>query len=171
MGQAGEASWFAVYTRPRQERTALVHLQRQRFECFLPMADNPYQRSSKGPGRAEPLFPRYLFLRAVPEQQNLAPVRSTRGVVSLVRAGFDLVRVPGAVVAGLMARRHGDQGLIRLDPAPLVPGQKARVFEGPLRGLEGIFRERCGATRSLLLLSLLGRETTIEVNALSLQSA
>ena len=65
-------SWFAVYTKPRQEHIALLNLERQSFECFLPMAENPYQRrSTKNAARREPLFPRYLFLDALPEIQNL----------------------------------------------------------------------------------------------------
>ena len=73
------ARWFAVFSKPRGEQTALVNLERQGFECFLPMALNPYQKISKRNGdRTEPLFPRYLFLRADPGRQSLARVRSTR---------------------------------------------------------------------------------------------
>ena len=75
----GTAHWFAVFCKPRQEHKALVNLERQDFECFLPMALNPYQKfSRRNEDRTEPLFPRYLFLRAVPQVQNLAAVRSTR---------------------------------------------------------------------------------------------
>ena len=64
--EPGEPNWFAVVTKPRQEQIALENLQRQGFECFLPMAKNPYQRRSKKRQRiVEPLFARYLFLRAI----------------------------------------------------------------------------------------------------------
>ncbi len=67
------ACWFAVFCKPRQEQMALVNLENQGFACFLPMALNPYQKISKrNEDRTEPLFPRYLFLRAVPGEQNLA---------------------------------------------------------------------------------------------------
>ena len=89
------AHWFAVFCKPRQEHKALVNLERQGFECFLPMALNPYQKfSRRNEDRTEPLFPRYLFLRAVPEVQNLAAVRSTRGVMDLVRCGRSPIHVP-----------------------------------------------------------------------------
>ncbi|MFC1690228.1 transcription termination/antitermination NusG family protein, partial [Pseudomonadota bacterium] len=67
-------SWFAVYTKPRQEHIALENLERQAFKCFLPMAINPYQRRSASKLRIEPLFPRYLFLNANADQQSLGPV-------------------------------------------------------------------------------------------------
>jgi transcriptional antiterminator RfaH len=82
--QPDKSNWYAVVSKPRQEQSALENLQRQGFECFLPMAENPYQRRSKKHQRiVEPLFPRYLFLRADASQQNLAPVRSTKGSTPL----------------------------------------------------------------------------------------
>ncbi len=164
--------WFAVYTRPRQERLAREHLARQGFECFLPMALNPYQKHRRGQGaRGEPLFPRYLFLRAEVGQQNLAVVRSTRGAVDLVRSGHALLRVDERIVRGLLARRDPESGLVMLSPDPVVVGERVRVFDGPLAGLEGVLAERHGERRALLLLELLGRTTTVEVDALSLKRA
>ena len=69
MSDSGE-SWFAVYTKPRQEHIALLNLEHQSFECFLPMAQDPRQRRSARNGAlGEPLFPRYLFLNANRERQ------------------------------------------------------------------------------------------------------
>jgi transcriptional antiterminator RfaH len=165
-----QPSWFAVYTKPRQEHIALEHLERQAFRCFLPMAVNPYQRRSERKRRIEPLFPRYLFLNAVPDQQSLGPVRSTRGVATLVRFGQKLASLPEPVIEAINDRCDGD-GLVQLDPVPVEPGDKVRVFDGPLAGLEGIFKERKGEKRALLLAKLLGTESTLEVDALLLQKA
>jgi len=79
--QYGKLQRFAVVTKPRKEKVALENLQHQGFECFLPMAENPYQRRRKPHQKIiEPLFPRYLFLNAIAGSQNLAPVRSTPDV-------------------------------------------------------------------------------------------
>ena len=97
--QVSQPNWFAVVTKPRQEQIALENLQRQDFECFLPLAENPYQRRSKKHRQIiEPLFPRYLFLNAIAGQQNLAPVRSTRGVTTMVRFGTELAVVPDSII-------------------------------------------------------------------------
>jgi len=168
----GVAHWFAVFTKPRQERTALAHLCRQDYECFLPMAENPYQRRSKRNSvLVEPLFPRYLFLKAVPEHQNLAPVRSTQGVVSMVRSGTHLVVVPPDVIQALHARMDHTSGLIRLSPVTVQPGDRVRVFDGPLAGVEGLFQAANGEHRALLLIELMGRQTTVEVDRLLLKKA
>ena len=166
-----QPSWFAVYTKPRQEQIALENLERQAFDCFLPMAINPYQRRSEKKLRVEPLFPRYLFLNAIPDQQSLGPVRSTRGVASLVRFGQEIARLPETVIEAINRRLDPASGLVKLDPVPVAPGDKVKVFDGPLAGLEGIFKERKGEKRALLLAKLLGTESTVEVDALLLQKA
>ena len=164
-----QPSWFAVYTKPRQEHIAREHLERQGFHCFLPLAVNPYQRRSERKPRVEPLFPRYLFLNAVPDQQSLGPVRSTRGVCTLVRFGMQLATLPERVIETILQRRDPNSGFVQLDPVPVGTGDKVRVFDGPFAGIEGIFKERKGENRALLLMSMLGTESTVEVDALLLQ--
>jgi transcriptional antiterminator RfaH len=168
--EATKASWFAVVTKPRQEQVALDNLQRQGFECFLPMALNPYQRRSTRRPIVEPLFPRYLFLRAVAGAQDLAPVRSTRGVVSMVRFGCELAVVPEHVINHIRGRLD-DDGLVRIEPVAVKAGDKVRVFDGPLAGIEGIVTERNCENRACLLMEILGRQTRVEVDALLLQKA
>lgn len=164
--------WFAVYTKPRQERTALVNLEGQSFECYLPMTDAPRRRRVGGNETlAVPLFPRYMFINADPDVQSMASVRSTPGVTGLVRAGFELVSVPSAVIAGLKSRMHPETGSIALDIIALTTGDSVRVADGPFATLEGVFQERRGRTRSLMLLEILGRETQVDIDTRLLQRA
>ena len=133
------------------------------------VADAPEGRGALKKKLREPLFPRYLFLNADPQRQNLAVVRSTRGVTGLVRAGFELSKIPASIIAGLKARVHSAPGFISLDSMRLNSGDKVRVFRGPFAALEGAFRERRGRDRSLLLLEILGRETAVEIDSRYLQ--
>ena len=161
--------WFAVFTKPRQEKIALENLERQGFHCFLPMAVNPYQRCTQSKTRIEPLFPRYLFLNAIAQQQSLGPVRSTCGVHSLIRFGMKIATMSDQVIGMITRRCDPETGLVQLEPVPVEIGDKVRVFDGPLAGIEGIFRERKGERRALLLMSLLGSESIVEVDSLLLQ--
>ncbi len=168
--QESQPNWFAVVTKPRQEQIALENLQRQDFECFLPMAENPYQRRSKKHRQIiEPLFPRYLFLNAIAGQQNLAPVRCTRGVTSMVRFGTELAVVPESIINAIKNRMDPATGLIRIKPVEVKAGDKVRVFDGPLAGISGIVQERSSENRALILMDLMGRPTAVEVDALLLQ--
>jgi transcriptional antiterminator RfaH len=166
----GKANWFAVVTKPRQEQIALQNLQRQGFECFLPMAENPYQRRSKKHKKIiEPLFPRYLFLNAIAESQNLAPVRSTKGVISMVRFGTELAVISEQVINAIKQRMETDTGLIKIKPIEIKAGDKVKIFDGPLTGLNGIVTEKSSEKRALILMELLGRPTKVQVETAILQ--
>ena len=167
--QPDQANWFAVVSKPRQEQTAFEHLQRQGFNCFLPMAENPYQRRTKNQRRIEPLFPRYLFLNAVATIQNLAPVRSTQGVVSMVRFGTELAVISDQIINAIKQRITPETGLIKIEPIQIKPGDKVKVFDGPLSGLNGIVQERNSEHRTIILMKLLGRPTKVEVSTMDLQ--
>ena len=168
--QPGKPNWFAVVSKPRQEQTALENLQRQGFECFLPMAENPYQRRNKKQKRiVEPLFPRYLFLKANASHQNLAPVRSTKGVLNMVRFGTELAVVPDSVIHAIKLSVESDTGLIKIDPIRIKAGDKVRIFDGPLAGINGVVQETNSNNRALILMELLGRPTKVQVEAIKLQ--
>jgi transcriptional antiterminator RfaH len=169
--QTSKADWFAVYTKPRQEQVALENLERQDFRCFLPIAINPYQRRTAKKLRVEPLFPRYLFLNAVVNEQSLGPVRSTRGVCTLVRAGMKLIKVPDVIIEAISQRCDPETGLIKLDATPVDIGDRVKVFDGPFAGIEGVFQKQKGRDRALLLVSILGTESTVEVETMLLKKA
>jgi len=168
--QSAKANWFAVVSKPRQEQIALQNLHRQGFECFLPMAENPYQRRNKKQQKIiEPLFPRYLFLNAIADTQNLAPVRSTTGVISMVRFGTELAVIPEHIINVIKQRMETDTGLIKIKPIELKAGDKVKIFDGPLTGLNGIVTERSSEKRALILMELLGRPTQVQVETAILQ--
>jgi len=89
----------------------------------------------------------------------------------MVRSGTQLVVVPPAVIQALHARMNTITGLIRVEPVTVQSGDKVRVFDGPLAGVEGLFKAANGEQRALLLIELMGRQTTIEVDRLALQKA
>lgn len=164
-------SWFAVITKPRSEATAQEHLARQGYECLLPRVKRLLRGAAGLKTRVEALFPNYLFLRADPDRVSLAPVRSTRGAIGLVRFGAGPVPVPDSVIERIKARIDAEDGLIRLAAPELTSGQGVRVMEGPLSGWEGVFLSEDGMDRVRLLLQLLGtrREVVVPRSQLGLR--
>ncbi len=150
-------SWYAVHTKPRAEATAREHLERQGFRCLFPRLRRTVRTSEGLRARIESLFPRYVFVLTDAAVQSLAPVRSTRGCVGLVRFGGEPARVPERVIASIRARMDADDGVARLDPPDLVPGQRVRITDGPLSGFEAVFRTLEGSERVRLLLDFLGQ--------------
>ncbi|MEH6593690.1 MAG: transcription/translation regulatory transformer protein RfaH [Halioglobus sp.] len=155
--------WYAVHAKPRQEVTAEDNLKRQGFETYLPRIKVRKLKRGQWEKVVEPLFPRYLFVLLDPGVDNTAPIRSTRGVVGLVRIGFELHPVPDAVVAYLMQAEDSEQQVRLADEWPYQPGDKVEILDGSLAGLTGVFQMQSAEGRALLLIELLGRNNEVSV--------
>jgi len=157
----GEA-WFAVLTKPRGEAIALQHLQRQQYHCFLPRVRHQRRTGRGMQNTVEPLFPRYVFVRARGDGWTLGPVRSTRGVSGVVRFGGQAAHVPASVIAHILGRT-GPDGCVELDAPELRRGDPVRITEGPLAGMAAIFDSASGGERVRLLMEILGERVAVVV--------
>lgn len=155
--------WYAVQTRPRQEATAELNLQRQGYHCYLPKILLRKRRRDKWTRVVEPLFPRYLFIQVDPNEMSLAPVRSTLGVAGLVRFGQLLRPVPDSVIEYIRQAENPETHQQHADAWPHQPGDAVQILEGPFAGLSGIFQAATGEQRAMLLIELLGRQNTVDV--------
>jgi len=156
-------AWYAVHTRARQERVAVEHLNRQGYETYLPLIHSPKRLRGRWCEVIEPLFPRYLFIRLDVQQQNTAPIRSTRGVNGLVSFGGNLRPVPQVLVEQLMAAQLDRDGAIRQEHL-FQSGDRVEIVSGPMAGLQAIFLAPSGQERAHLLLELLGRSNQVVVS-------
>jgi transcriptional antiterminator RfaH len=161
--EGARKTWYLVYTKPRQEEVALLNLERQGYNAYLPKLRQWRKRRGKRELMVEPLFPRYLFIHLDSETDNWAPIRSTLGVSSLVRFGAEPARVPDEFVAQLRAC-ESREGLHEWAEPEFRPGEVVRVAEGPFQGLEGVLLAPSGEERVILLLDIVGREVRAQLS-------
>lgn len=160
--QPATPSWFLAYTRPRMEHTALVNLERQGFNVYLPLFKT-CRRTSEGLQPAfETMFPRYVFLRPASQRQSIATVASTRGVCGLVRFGGEAAQVRAQALEQIKEfERQRNQ--IELDGiSPIQPGARVRMRRGGFKGIEGLVVS-VARQRVTILLEMLGREQQVTV--------
>ena len=150
-------------TKPRAEAEAQICLTRQGFEALFPRTRRTVRAASGMVVRTESLFPRYVFIHSDPSIQSLEPVRSTRGVTTIVRFGGVPAIVPDLVIEQIRARIDVDDGFVKLAPPEMLAGTRVRINEGPFSGLDAIFAARHGEDRVRLLLTMLGSEREIVV--------
>jgi len=147
-------AWYAIHTKPRQEEVAAGQLGRRGVEVFLPRVT---ERRRGEPPRVRPFFPGYLFVRADLEAVGISALQWVPGVCRLVAFGGVPARVPEAAIALIrrqLAQIEAQGGFPRMR---FRPGERVRVREGPLAGLEGIFEGPAGpAERVRILLRFLG---------------
>ena len=158
--------WYLVRTKPLLENAAQTNLERQGYEVYFPRLLQPLRRRARWRDAIVALFPRYLFLRLDEGRQTLSPVRSTTGVAGVVRFGARFAIVPDRVIAELRSREQPESGLPRLSArGPFRAGTAVRIAVGPFSGLEGVFEREAGADRVVVLLNLLGHESSVRAPA------
>lgn len=154
--------WYLVHTKPRQERVALEHLERQGYPCYLPLLWQEKPRAGTVAVVDEPLFPRYLFVELgdTLQDRSWSPIRSTRGVSRLVTFGSQPARVPDALVVALQQQEASRQGkVVKL----FEVGDRVRIAEGPFAGVEGIYQLEEGERRVMVLIELMSRPVAVPV--------
>lgn len=157
-------SWFVVHTKPKQEFIAEANLQRQGFQVYLPRIKQSRRRHGKWVDTIEPLFPRYLFIRLFLTRDDTSPIRSTRGVVGLVRFTYQPAVVPNSIVEGLQDSVDEETGCHHFGQGLFSQGDTVSIIQGPLAGLKGIFQNtEIGDGRVIVLMNLLGKENRVTV--------
>ena len=162
-------NWYVVHTKPRQESRALVNLEQQGYECFLPtISKQKISRIALGVA-TEPLFARYLFISLDTElsSKSWAPIRSTLGVSKLVTFGNEPAKVHGDLITQI---KNHDLILNQTPQALFQPGDVVTIREGAFAGVEAIFQMESGEARAMVLIELLHRPTRLSVPLTHLQS-
>jgi len=169
-GMVAVRSWYPVYCKPQQDERAQNNLENQGFEVFRPLACVHRRSAGKRIDRVESMFPRYLFVHLAANVDDWGPIRSTRGVVGLVRFGNQPVPAPDAVVEALRERGRDVDGVIDLRPnAGRARNTRVRIESGPFAGFEGLFQQSKGEDRVLILLDIMNRSqpTTLPADTIT----
>ena len=157
--------WYAIHTKPRQETLAAENLRRQEFEIYLPRIKQAHRYRHHWQDKIDPLFPRYLFIRLDLGKDNIAPIRSTRGVAKLVSFSGLPATVPATLIDTLIQSADPNTELHHPDESLFEAGNIVSIVDGPLEGLEAIFKARDGETRAIILLKLLGKTQQLRIDS------
>jgi transcriptional antiterminator RfaH len=153
----GAAAWYALHTKPKQEKRALLNLDAWCIEAFAPRLHSPAKPSSLAP-----LFPGYIFAR-FDIDQRLHKISFTRGVSHVVSFGGIPAIVEEDVIATIRSRTD-ENGVVRIE-FDLKPGDVVMTQAGPLRNLVGIFeRELPDSERIEILLTTIAYSARIKIS-------
>jgi len=152
--------WYALHVRSRHDKLVSASLRVRGMESFLPLYRSRRRWSDRTRVMDLPLFPGYVFCRFHPEL--LLPVVTTPGVVQIVGAGKHPRPIADEEIVAIqrMLLSGGD-----VEPWPyLKAGQKVRILDGPLFGVEGILVEVKNRRRLVVSVHLLQRSVAVEVD-------
>jgi transcription antitermination factor NusG len=152
--------WYALYVRPRYEKTVTALLEGKGYEPFLPLYQAHRHWSDRIKRIDLPLFPGYVFCRL--NVNDRLPVLSTPGVVQIVGVGRRPVPVDDAEIQAIQTVTNSE---VASQPWPFLnAGDRVRIGFGPLRGLEGFLLEFRGQYRIVISVNLLQRSVAVQLD-------
>ncbi len=155
--------WYVIHTKPRQERRALLNLEQQGYECYLPMITIEKIRKGVVSVVEEPLFARYLFIRlnVSLSGKGWGAIRSTLGVSCLVTFGMEPAKVGERLIEILCAQKDA----LRSRPRRLfAQGERVQIVDGSFAGIEAIYQMNDGESRAMVLIELLSRSVPLKIS-------
>src|SRR6266550_687001 len=153
-------SWFALQIRSRWEGTTAGLLQSKGLETLLPTYATKRRWSDRFKVVEAPLFPGYVFCRF--DVHNRLPVLITPGVISVVGRGKTPIAVAESEITALqIVIRSG----IQTQPWPYLEiGERVRIKNDVLEGMEGILTSFKGHQRVIISVVLLQRSVALEID-------
>lgn len=152
--------WYALAVRPRHDKVVSTALEQKGYVTFLPLYKKKRQYAARFRESHLPLFPGYVFCRFNPVTR--LPILTTPGVIQILGAGREPIPVDAEEIVSLQTALR-TQALI--SPYPFVKaGQRVRVTEGPLAGVDGVVVELKPRLRVVLSITLLQRSVLLEID-------
>jgi len=160
-------AWYAIWTRSHYERQVQEQLAARGFSAFLPEMGTWSKRDGRMHVVPAPMFPGYLFVRGTMEKHAYIEMLKVRGIVRILEDGWKrLTPIPDPEVDAI---ERVLQANVPVFAHALHQGDRVRVTEGPLKGVEGVFiqdKPDCG--RLIVSVGLLGRGVAVEVDCTSI---
>jgi transcription antitermination factor NusG len=153
--------WFALRTRSNFERVCALSLSQKGYEPFLPVYQCRRRRWDRTVDVELPLFPGYLFCRF--DFQRRLPILMSPGIVHVVGGRIALEPAPEVEIATVRAIVESN---LRAEPWPFLKiGERVRIFDGPLEGVEGLLVGSKRRHRLVVSITLLQRSIAAEIDA------
>jgi transcriptional antiterminator RfaH len=163
--------WYVVQSQLNSENRAVVNLERQGFDTYLPRYLKRRRHARRVDEVAAPLFPRYLFVGIDLNVQRWRSIFSTVGVSRIICNGGFPAPVPAQVVSALKDRENAS-GFVELDRRPIFqPGEQIRLQDGAFADCLGLYQGMNDNDRVTVLIDLLGRKVRVMVDAESVVAA
>jgi transcription termination/antitermination protein NusG len=161
-----DANWYAIWTRSHSEQLVADQLLGKGLDVFLPKMSIWSRRGGVRHVIQVPMFSGYVFLHEDVNKNTYIEVLKARGVVRILGERWDrLSPISDMEIDGL---RQAVDARLDIMPHPyLQEGQRVRITDGPLTGVEGLLVQN-RLKKGLLVLSveLLRRSVAVQIDCM-----
>ena len=167
------AKWYVIHIqtgyevkvkRALEQRIKSLGVEDKIFDVVIPMRDIVVVKKGKKSKATEKVFPGYILIRMILNDDSWLVVRTTEGVTGFVGAGLKPTPISEKEVDAIMRFVQQEQPKFK---TKFSVGEAVKITEGPftdfLGSIEAIDEER-GKVR--VLVSIFDRETPVELDFL-----
>lgn len=165
---AEEAKWYIVHTYSGYENKVKANIEKSVenrgiehliLNVEVPLEDVIEEKNGVEKVVKRKIFPGYVIIKMVMNDESWYVVRNTRGVTGFVGPGSKPEPLTDSEVSKLGISQ------IRMDDMEISVGDVVSIKQGPLEGFSGTVEIVDKATRRLTVkVSMFGRETPVEVD-------
>ena len=164
-GTVCNRNWYVVFTVPQNEKSVVKHLGIREIESFCPTYETVrVWRNRQRMKLILPLFPSYLFVHIHPRERDR--VLQSPGVLQIVGKKSEYLPLPDSEIEFLRSGVYRQ----RIEPyRELVIGERVRIKNGVMQGVQGTLVRRGSRMRFVLTLELINQHAAIQVDAEDLE--
>jgi transcriptional antiterminator RfaH len=157
-----QTPWFAIYTRSRHEKIAAEQLERKHIPVFLPLRTELHRWNDRYQKVDVPMFRGYVFAQFERQSPERMAVLRTTGVARIIGFGQEDAPIPAEQIESL--RRLVEQRATLHPHRYLRVGQRVKVLDGALVGVEGILVRIRNHDRLVIALDAIRQAVAFEVS-------
>jgi transcriptional antiterminator NusG len=171
-------AWYVVHSysgyenkvkKNLEHRIESMGMHNQIFQVVVPTEEEVELRDGQRRTTERRVFPGYILVEMVMNDDTWYVVRNTPGVTDFVRSGAKPVPLRADEVDKILRRMEAEAPKIKVS---FRVGQKVRITEGPFEDFMGtVDAIDTDRARVRVLVSMFGRETPIEVDFLQVERA
>jgi transcriptional antiterminator NusG len=150
-----------------EQRIETMQMQNQIFSVEVPTEDEIEVREGKRRTIQRRIFPGYILVQMLMNDDSWYVVRNTPGVTGFVGMGNKPTALRSEDVHGIMRRMEAEAPKIKVT---FRSGQKVRIIDGPFNDFMGVVDEiDIDRAKVRVLVSFFGRETPVELDFLQVE--
>ncbi|MCB9798729.1 transcription termination/antitermination protein NusG [Candidatus Nomurabacteria bacterium] len=168
--------WYVLHTysgyeenvkRNLDQRIETFNMQDKIFQVLVPKEKSIKIKNGKRVTVEEKVYPGYVLVEMIVDDSSWYVVRNTPNVTGFVGAGTTPTPVDPKEILGLQKRMSAEEPTHKID---VEVDQPVKIVDGPFKGFEGkvsaVDQDR---GKLKVLVSMFGRETPVELDALQVK--
>jgi transcriptional antiterminator NusG len=175
---APESEWFVIHTYSGYENKVKKNLEHRVnsmdmadkiFQVVVPTEEEVEIKNGQRQKVQRKVFPGYVLVQMVMDDDSWYVVRNTPGVTSFVGMGNKPTPLDEAEVGKILQQMEAEPSRIKMT---LAVGQPVRIVDGPFTDFQGTIDEIDQAKGKVkVLVSFFGRETPVELDFLQVEKS